>query len=169
MYDIIRKEKTSTKSIKNSRLIQKKSKPHTTINSNDIRICYNSYQSNNVTQFCGFRQLDINKAIGRSVEDLAWEQYSPQFQKAAKQVAMNVNTGSGTSKTIIVDIVGQKADGSFVLLEVKSSRTASFTDNQKIAYPEIYNNGATIISPNAIRLFQTSSIPNGTGGFRVEL
>ncbi|MDE5778317.1 MAG: hypothetical protein K2I10_07450, partial [Lachnospiraceae bacterium] len=120
-----------------------------------------------VTQFCGFRQLDINKAMGRSVEDLAWAQISPHFPRAAKQVAMNVNVG-GTTVKIIVDIVGQKADGSFILYEVKASSTASFTNNQQTAYPQISTNGATIISNHAIQIFGTNIIPPGTDGFRVE-
>ena len=165
MYDIIRREKASTKSIKNSRLIQKKSKPHTTINSNDIRICYNSY--NNVTQCCGFSQLDINKANGQRAENLAWQEISLLYPNIEKQVTVEVNTGSRTVR-IRVDIVAQKGDGSFVLYEVKASSTAPLTKNQRGGYHEIFTHGATIISPDAIDKFGTNIIPPGTDGFRVE-
>ncbi len=158
MYDIIKKEKKIGKSIKNSRSMQKTIKPH---------IINNRKQSNKTIQCCGFRQIDINKAVGASVEDLAWEQIRPLYPKAARQVHVDTNVAGHTVR-IIVDIMVQDNAGNFILYEVKASRSAPLTHNQQLAYPNINQNGATIISRHAIRLFGTNVIPPGVDGYRIE-
>lgn len=167
MYAIIRNEKTSTKSIKNNQLLQKNTKPHAAINSNDIRICYISSQSKNITQCCGFSQLAINKEAGKQAENLAWEEIRTNYPKAEQQVTVAVDTGSSTIR-IRVDIIAQKDDGSFVLYEVKASSTAPLTKNQRSGYDKIFEHGATIITPRAIHTFNTNIIPPGTDGYRIE-
>lgn len=159
MYDIVKKDKTISRSVKNNQLMQKSIKPY---------ITNNRKPSNKTIQCCGFRQIDINKAVGASVEDLAWAQISPQYPKAARQVYVETNVAGHTVR-IIVDIIVQDNANNFILFEVKASRSAPFTHNQQLAYPNINQNGATIISDHAIRLFGTNVIPPGMDGYRIEL
>ena len=62
-------------------------------------------------------------------------------KKAVEQITLKTSSGVKTR----VDAIGLDSKGNVVINEFKSSLTAPLTSNQKIAYPEIKESGATVV------------------------
>lgn len=61
-----------------------------------------------------------------------------------------------------LDAIGFDADGKIVIHEFKSSALAPLTKNQKIAFPEIYDSGATVVGKGKGTFTGGYLIPAGT-------
>jgi len=85
--------------------------------------------------------LAQNRASGRAFEQQEFAKFSSQNNKAVEQITVKTPTGVKTR----VDAIGVDANGNVVINEYKSSLAAPLTNNQKIAFPEIYGSGATVV------------------------
>ncbi|MEE1247790.1 MAG: RHS repeat-associated core domain-containing protein, partial [Lachnospiraceae bacterium] len=85
--------------------------------------------------------LAQNRANGRAFEQQEFAKFGSQNNNAVEQITVKTSSGVKTR----VDAIGLDANGNVVINEYKSSLTAPLTDNQKIAYPEIFDSGATVV------------------------
>ncbi|MPM55520.1 hypothetical protein SDC9_102317 [bioreactor metagenome] len=61
-----------------------------------------------------------------------------------------------------LDAIGLDAEGNVVINEFKSSATAPLTPNQKIAFPEIFDRGGTVVGRGKGIFSGGYTIPAGT-------
>lgn len=86
-------------------------------------------------------QLENNKKQGKAFEDNSYGEYSKTKPEAAREVTVKTDSGVKTR----IDMIGRDTDGEISCVECKSSDTAPLTKNQKAAFPEIEETGATIV------------------------
>ena len=84
--------------------------------------------------------LAQNRAKGRAFEQQEFAKFSSQNNKAVEQITVKTPSGVRTR----VDAIGLDTKGNVVINEFKSSLKAPLTKNQKIAFPEIFESGATV-------------------------
>ena len=102
--------------------------------------------------------LAQNRAKGRTFEQQEFAKFKSQNKNAVEQITVKTSSGVRTR----VDAIGLDANGNVVINEYKSSLTAPLTDNQKIAFPEIFESGATVVG-NGKGIFSGGyQIPPGT-------
>jgi len=102
--------------------------------------------------------LAQNRAKGRAFEQQEFAKFKSQNKNAVEQITVKTSSGVRTR----VDAIGLDANGNVVINEYKSSLTAPLTDNQKIAFPEIFESGATVVG-NGKGIFSVGyQIPSGT-------
>ena len=102
--------------------------------------------------------LAQNRAKGRAFEQQEFAKFKSQNKNAVEQITVKTSSGVRTR----VDAIGLDANGNVVINEYKSSLTAPLTDNQKIAFPEIFESGATVVG-NGKGIFSGGyQIPLGT-------
>jgi hypothetical protein len=102
--------------------------------------------------------LAQNRAKGRAFEQQEFAKFKSQNKNAVEQITVKTSSGVRTR----VDAIGLDANGNVVINEYKSSLTAPLTDNQKIAFPEIFESGATVVG-NGKGIFSGGyQIPPGT-------
>ena len=90
------------------------------------------------------RKADIlaqNRKKGRIFEQQEFAKFSSQYNNAVEQITVKTPSGIRTR----VDAIGLDADGNVVIYEFKSSLTAPLTKNQKAAFSEILEKGATVV------------------------
>lgn len=85
--------------------------------------------------------LAQNRANGRAYEQQEFAKFSSQNNNAVEQITIKTSSGVKTR----VDAIGLDSNGKVVINEYKSSLTAPLTDNQKIAFPEIYESGGIVV------------------------
>ena len=85
--------------------------------------------------------LAQNRANGRAFEQQEFAKFSSQNNNAVEQITVKTSSGVKTR----VDAIGLDANGNVVINEYKSSLTAPLTSNQKIAFPEIFDSGASVV------------------------
>ena len=94
-----------------------------------------------------------NKANGAAFEPRAKAYFEREYSGVEQQVTIKSNL-SGTR--IRVDLIGRDNNGSIGIGEAKSSATAPLTKNQKIAFPEIQENGGIVVGKGI------ANFPGGT-------
>lgn len=102
--------------------------------------------------------LAQNRANGRAFEQQEFAKFSSQNNNAVEQITVKTSSGVRTR----VDAIGLDANGNVVINEYKSSLTAPLTDNQKIAFPEIFESGATVVGKGKGIFSGGYQIPPGT-------
>ena len=102
--------------------------------------------------------LAQNRANGRAFEQQEFAKFSSQNNNAVEQITVKTSSGVRTR----VDAIGLDANGNVVINEYKSSLTAPLTDNQKIAFPEIFESGATVVGKGKGIFSGGYQIPSGT-------
>ena len=102
--------------------------------------------------------LAQNRANGRAFEQQEFAKFSSQNNNAVEQITVKTSSGVRTR----VDAIGLDANGNVVINEYKSSLTAPLTDNQKIAFPEIFDSGATVVGKGKGIFSGGYQIPPGT-------
>ena len=109
---------------------------------------------------CGSKAdvLAQNRANGRAFEQQEFAKFSSQNNNAVEQITVKTSSGVRTR----VDAIGLDANGNVVINEYKSSLTAPLTDNQKIAFPEIFESGATVVGKGKGIFSGGYQIPSGT-------
>ena len=109
---------------------------------------------------CGSKAdvLAQNRANGRAFEQQEFAKFSSQNNNAVEQITVKTSSGVRTR----VDAIGLDANGNVVINEYKSSMTAPLTDNQKIAFPEIFESGATVVGKGKGIFSGGYQIPPGT-------
>ena len=85
--------------------------------------------------------LAQNRANGRVFEQQEFAKFSSKNNNAVEQITVKTSSGVRTR----VDAIGLDANGNVVINEFKSSLAAPLTNNQKIAFPEIFESGATVV------------------------
>ena len=106
-------------------------------------------------------KLDIllrNQAQGKDFERKSFSEFNNNFRQAQEQITVKT---SGNIKTRL-DAIGFDADGKIVIHEFKSSISAPLTRNQKIAFPEILDSGATVVGKGKGVFIGGYEIPIGT-------
>ncbi|MGK3131397.1 hemagglutinin repeat-containing protein [Pantoea sp. C8B4] len=86
-------------------------------------------------------QIRNNYNQGKAFEDEVYNKYASGQPESAREIT--IKTDSGTN--VRVDILTKDGNGGISCIECKSSPTAPLTQNQKLGYPEIENNGGTIV------------------------
>ena len=99
-----------------------------------------------------------NRAKGRAFEKQEFNKFSQQYNNAVEQVTIKTPSGVKTR----VDAIGLDAKGNVVINEFKSSVTAPLTSNQTLAFPEIFENGATVVGKGKGLFSGGFQIPKGT-------
>ena len=109
---------------------------------------------------CGSKAdvLAQNRANGRAFEQQEFAKFSSQNNNAVEQITVKTSSGVRTR----VDAIGLDANGNVVINEYKSSLTAPLTSNQKIAFPEIFESGATVVGKGKGIFSGGYQIPPGT-------
>ena len=102
--------------------------------------------------------LAQNRVNGRAFEQQEFAKFSSQNSKAVEQITVKTPSGVRTR----VDAIGLDTNGNVVINEYKSSLTAPLTDNQKIAFPEISESGATVVGKGKGIFTGGYQIPLGT-------
>ena len=102
--------------------------------------------------------LAQNRVNGRAFEQQEFAKFSSQNSKAVEQITVKTPSGVRTR----VDAIGLDTNGNVVINEYKSSLTAPLTDNQKIAFPEISESGATVVGKGKGIFTGGYQIPPGT-------
>ena len=102
--------------------------------------------------------LAQNRANGRAFEQQEFAKFSSQNNNAVEQITVKTSSGVKTR----VDAIGLDANGNVVINEYKSSLTAPLTSNQKIAFPEIFESGATVVGKGKGIFSGGYQIPPGT-------
>ena len=85
--------------------------------------------------------LANNRIQGREFEQQEFAKYSLQNSNAVEQITVKTSSGVKTR----VDAMGINSNGNVVISEFKSSATAPLTNNQRIAFPEIFERGGTVV------------------------
>ena len=100
-----------------------------------------------------------NRANGRAFERQEFAKFSSKYNNAVEQITIKTPSGVKTR----VDAIGFDADGNIIIHEYKSSLTAPLTKNQKAAFPEIFESGATVVGKGKGSIFVGGfQIPPGT-------
>ncbi|MBP5948820.1 S-type pyocin domain-containing protein [Pseudomonas sp. P42] len=86
-------------------------------------------------------QLEKNKEAGKAFEDFKYDELRETQPELGREVTVKTKSGTKTR----FDMLGRDADGKLSCFECKSSDTAPLTRNQKIAFPEIEESGATVV------------------------
>jgi RHS repeat-associated protein len=86
-------------------------------------------------------QLAVNKATGKAFEQMVVDATKATDTKVAEQVTLKTESGVKTR----MDVVSTKPSGDVRLREAKGSATASLTEKQTAAHPEIEQTGATVV------------------------
>jgi RHS repeat-associated protein len=87
-------------------------------------------------------QLAKNKAQGKNFEKVVNSEMSKTQDDVVPEITVKTKSGVKTR----IDLVGKdKQTGTIKLTEAKSSATAPLTKNQKVAFPEIKQSGATVV------------------------
>ena len=102
--------------------------------------------------------LAQNRANGRAFEQQEFAKFSSQNNNAVEQITVKTSSGVKTR----VDAIGLDANGNVVINEYKSSLTAPLTSNQKIAFPEIFESGTTVVGKGKGIFSGGYQIPPGT-------
>ena len=102
--------------------------------------------------------LAQNRANGRAFEQQEFAKFSSQNNKAVEQITVKTPSGVRTR----VDAIGLDVNGNVVINEYKSSLTAPLTNNQKAAFPEILERGATVVGKGKGIFTGGYQIPPGT-------
>ena len=102
--------------------------------------------------------LAQNRTNGRAFEQQEFAKFSSQNNNAVEQITVKTSSGVKTR----VDAIGLDANGNVVINECKSSLTAPLTSNQKIAFPEIFESGATVVGKGKGIFSGGYQIPPGT-------
>ena len=103
--------------------------------------------------------LAQNRANGRAFEQQEFAKFSSQNNKAVEQITVKTPSDVRTR----VDAIGLDVNGNVVINEYKSSLTAPLTNNQKAAFPEILERGATVVGKGKGIFTGGYQIPPGTG------
>jgi hypothetical protein len=109
----------------------------------------------------GGSQADLlakNRAQGKAFEQQEFSNFSSNYTSAAEQITIKTSSGTKTR----VDAIGLDANGNVVINEFKSSATAPLTPNQKIAFPELYSGGGTVVGKGKGIFTGGYQIPSGT-------
>jgi len=85
--------------------------------------------------------IQANKAAGDAFEKQVMGQLEQTQSGVVQQVTVKTESGVKTR----IDLMGRDASGNIVCTECKASATAPLTPNQKIAFPEIQQSGATVV------------------------
>ncbi|MDR1461158.1 MAG: hypothetical protein LBI78_05885, partial [Campylobacteraceae bacterium] len=85
--------------------------------------------------------LEVNKAAGAAFEQKTMEELKGVQSGVVQQVTVKTDSGVKTR----IDLVGRDAQGNIICTECKASSTAPLTNNQKAAFPEIMQSGATVV------------------------
>ncbi|MFQ9640218.1 MAG: LXG domain-containing protein [Coprococcus phoceensis] len=102
--------------------------------------------------------LAQNRANGRVFEQQEFAKFSSKNNNAVEQITVKTSSGVRTR----VDAIGLDANGNVVINEFKSSLAAPLTNNQKIAFPEIFESGATVVGKGKGIFTGGYQIPSGT-------
>ena len=102
--------------------------------------------------------LAQNRANGRVFEQQEFANFSSKNNNAVEQITVKTSSGVRTR----VDAIGLDANGNVVINEFKSSLAAPLTNNQKIAFPEIFESGATVVGKGKGIFTGGYQIPSGT-------
>ena len=102
--------------------------------------------------------LAQNRANGRGFEQQEFAKFSSKNNNAVEQITVKTSSGVRTR----VDAIGLDANGNVVINEFKSSLAAPLTNNQKIAFPEIFESGATVVGKGKGIFTGGYQIPSGT-------
>ena len=102
--------------------------------------------------------LADNRKAGKVFEQQEFAKFSSVNSNAVEQITIKTNSGVRTR----VDAIGIDSDGNVVISEFKSSATAPFTNNQKIAFPEIYESGGVVVGKGKGIFTGGYQIPAGT-------
>ena len=116
----------------------------------------------NESEVKGSSKADVlaqNRANGRAFEQQEFAKFSSQNNKAVEQITVKTPSDVRTR----VDAIGLDVNGNVVINEYKSSLTAPLTNNQKAAFPEILERGATVVGKGKGIFTGGYQIPPGTG------
>lgn len=102
--------------------------------------------------------LEQNRIRGREFEKKKFAEFSSKYDNAVEQVTIKTKSGVKTR----VDAIGLDKKGRVVIQEFKSSQTAPLTKNQKIAFPEIFESGGTVVGKGKGVFTGGYNIPKGT-------
>lgn len=96
--------------------------------------------------------VQSNKAAGDAFEGKVVNDLKSQGANVVQQVTVKTDSGVRTR----IDIITKDANGNLECVECKASDTAPLTKNQKAAFPEIQQSGATVVGRGK------PGIPGGT-------
>ena len=99
-----------------------------------------------------------NRKQGKIYEQQQFSDFSKNNSNAVEQITIKTNSGTKTR----VDAIGIDTSGNVVINEFKSSATAPLTPNQKIAFPELYGSGGTVVGKGKGVFTGGYQIPPGT-------
>lgn len=101
--------------------------------------------------------LSANRAKGTAFEETTKSALQAEGKEVAEQVTVKAADGTKTR----LDLVTKDAQGNITCIECKSSSTAPLTRNQKTAFPQIQESGATVVGNKgaSIGLPKGSQIP----------
>ena len=102
--------------------------------------------------------LAKNRAQGRSFEQKKFSEFSKDYIHAQEQIT--VKTSNSTK--IRLDAIGLDTKGNIVINEFKSSMTAPLTNNQRAAFPEMFDKGGTVVGKGKGIFTGGYKIPEGT-------
>lgn len=85
--------------------------------------------------------LAQNRAQGKAYEQECFSEFSQNITQAQEQIIVKTQSNIRTR----LDAIGFDAEGKIVINEFKSSASAPLTKNQIIAFPEIFDSGATVV------------------------
>ncbi|WP_117407203.1 toxin, partial [Ruminiclostridium josui] len=102
--------------------------------------------------------LANNRAQGKAFEQQEFSNFNSNNTNAVEQITIKTSSGTKTR----VDAIGLDANGNVVINEFKSSATAPLTPNQKIAFPELFSSGGTVVGKGKGIFTGGYQIPSGT-------
>ena len=102
--------------------------------------------------------LANNRAQGKAFEQQEFPNFSRNNTNAEEQITIKTSSGTKTR----VDAIGLGENGNVVINEFKSSSTAPLTPNQKIAFPELFSGGGTVVGKGKGIFTGGYQIPSGT-------
>ena len=101
--------------------------------------------------------LAQNRIKGKIFEQQEFAKFKTQNTNAVEQITLKTSSGIKTR----IDAIGLDANGNIVINEFKSSLTAPLTRNQKIAFSEIFESGATVVGKGKGIFTGGYQIPSG--------
>jgi len=102
--------------------------------------------------------LEHNKAIGKAYADKKFAKFKTKYRYAEREITIKMPSGV----KVRVDAIGLNAKGHVIIHELKASKTASLTRNQKRGFPEMYLKGGIVVGKGK-GIFKTNYIiPAGT-------
>ena len=102
--------------------------------------------------------LAKNRETGRAFEKQEFAKFSSEYNNSVQQITIKTPCGVKTR----VDAIGLDTSGNVVINEFKSSATATLTSNQKIAFPQIMEEGGTVVGKGKGIFTGGYQIPAGT-------